>query len=359
MSRNLYSPYIDSPYLDYGNLSDDLTAAPGTLLFPDSAAARVEQVGNGHHYRLEYCNGYADGRTEFHAQSPAMWMTYADVSFKNVVRRRTHGRNTLRIRISRRGACSYSIDGKHLSLDGPNVGIVAEPENMLPGDVSEQGHHQVTSLCIHRDALRGLYAGEEASLPVPIQHFLDGSLRQSFMHSAPIAPDMLDCLQQLADCSMEGRHRSLFLQARSLEILARAMASISDGMNPSDDEHAHPEVSRMTRRAVSKAQVILQENFVTPPCLDTLSRQVGLSRSSLCAGFRTLVGKSIYEYAHELRMQQALRLLREPGVPVTDVAYAVGYQHPSSFSVAIQKRFGLSPRALRSRSAGGGVSFPD
>ena len=179
------------------------------------------------------------------------------------------------------------------------------------------------------------------------------------MHTAPIAPDMLECLQQLADCSMEGRHRSMFLHARSLEILARAMASIPVSERQSDDEHLHGVVSRSTRRAVSKAQVILQENFITPPCLDTLSRQVGLSRSSLCAGFRTLLGKSIYEYAHELRMQQALRLLREPGVPVTDVAYAVGYQHPSSFSVAIQKRFGVSPRALRSRNADRSLTLPD
>ncbi|MGS0894115.1 helix-turn-helix transcriptional regulator [Burkholderia stagnalis] len=348
MLQNLYSPF-----LDYDSLSRDLTVPPGNLAVPDFPSAVVRQIGNGHHYRVEYANDYADGQTEFHAQSPAFWMTSVDVSFAGVVRRRTRGQNTLRIRIGRRGSASYSVAGREISLDGPTMVLVAEPDGMPPGNVIEHGHHQATSIYLHRNALSALYAGAEDALPAPLRHFVEGTLRESFMYSAPISPALFECLRAVGDCSLDGRGRSIYLHARSLEIVARAVDSVADATRHAGDEAFHGDVSRMTRRAVSKAQTVLQEHFASPPSLDVLSRQVGLSRSSLCAGFRALLGKSVHEYAHELRMQQALRLLGEPGVPITDVAYAVGYNHPSSFSVAIQKRFGVSPRDLRARGEAG------
>ena len=349
MLQNLYSPY-----LDYDSLSRDLAVPATNLSVPDFPSTEIRQIGNGHHYRVDYANAYAEGRTEFHAQSPAFWMTAVDVSFAGVVRRRTRGQNTLRIRIARCGTGSYSVAGREINLDGPSMMLVAEPDGMPAGDVIERGHHQVTSIYLHRSALSALYAGAEDALPTPLRHFVEGTLRESFMHAAPISPVLFDCLQSIGDCPLDGRSRSIYLHGRSLEIVAHAIDSVSDAVQHADDEAGRGEVTRMTRRAVSKAQLVLQEHFAAPPSLDALSRQVGLSRSSLCAGFRTLLGKSVHEYAHELRMQQALRLLREPGVPVTGVAYAVGYNHPSSVSVAIQKRFGMSPRELRAR--GGSVT---
>jgi AraC family transcriptional activator of pyochelin receptor len=354
MLQNLYSPY-----LDYDTLSKDLMIPPGDLSVPDFPCAAIQQIGSGHHYRVEYTNAYADGWTEFHAQSPACWMASVDVNFARAVRRRTSGRNTLRIRLGRRGVGSYSVAGRQLDLDGPSLTMVAEPDGMPPGEVVEQGRQEVTNIYVHQSSLRALYAGAEAELPAPMRHFVEGTLRESFIHTASISPDLLECLRDVANCSLDGRSRSIYLHAKSMEIVARAIESVHGVSNHADDDPLRGEVSRMTRRAVSKAQIILQEHFISPPALDTLSRQVGLSRSSLCAGFRALLGKSVYEYTHELRMQHALRLLSEPGVPVTDVAYAVGYNHPSSFSVAIQKRFGVSPRALRSRGAAGKLPASD
>lgn len=348
MLQNLYSPY-----LDYDTLSNDLMIPPGDVSVPDFPCAAIQQIGSGHHYRVEYANAYADGWTEFHAQSPACWMASVDVNFARVVRRRTSGRNTLRIRLGRRGMGSYTVAGRQVNFEGPSLTMVAEPDGMPPGEVVEQGRQEVTNIYVHQNSLRALYAGAEANLPAPMRHFVEGALRESFVHTAPIPPDLLECLRDVSHCSLDGRSRSIYLHARSLEIVARAIESLHGFASNADDDSLRGDVSRMTRRAVCKAQVILQEHFISPPPLDTLSRQVGLSRSSLCAGFRALLGKSVYEYTHELRMQHALRLLSEPGVPVTDVAYAVGYNHPSSFSVAIQKRFGVSPRALRSRGAAG------
>ncbi|MHA4837554.1 helix-turn-helix domain-containing protein [Sphingopyxis sp. MSC1_008] len=48
-------------------------------------------------------------------------------------------------------------------------------------------------------------------------------------------------------------------------------------------------------------------------------------------------------------MRQALAMLNERAASITQIAYAVGYSHPSSFSLAVQRRFGTSPSELRRR----------
>jgi AraC-like DNA-binding protein len=48
-------------------------------------------------------------------------------------------------------------------------------------------------------------------------------------------------------------------------------------------------------------------------------------------------------------MQQALAMLNRQDATIAEVAYAVGYGHPSSFSVAVQRRFGTTASELRRR----------
>jgi AraC-like DNA-binding protein len=88
---------------------------------------------------------------------------------------------------------------------------------------------------------------------------------------------------------------------------------------------------------------------VTPPSLEALALDVGLSRSALCTGFRQILGQSVFDYVHDLRMQQALELLNERDASITQIAYAVGYNRASSFTVAVQRHFGTTPSELRRR----------
>jgi AraC-like DNA-binding protein len=48
-------------------------------------------------------------------------------------------------------------------------------------------------------------------------------------------------------------------------------------------------------------------------------------------------------------MQQALELLNERDASITQIAYAVGYNRASSFTVAVQRHFGTTPSELRRR----------
>jgi DNA-binding response OmpR family regulator len=78
-----------------------------------------------------------------------------------------------------------------------------------------------------------------------------------------------------------------------------------------------------------------------------LANAVGASRSTLYRRLQETVGLSPSSLITDVRMQQARRLL-ERGEPVTQVAYAVGYERLSSFSRAFHRHTGQSPSSVAS-----------
>lgn len=62
---------------------------------------------------------------------------------------------------------------------------------------------------------------------------------------------------------------------------------------------------------------------------------------------RAYLGESLRAYIVRLRMETAISLLKYSGEAVTNIAFNVGYENPSSFNKAFKKRFGISPAELR------------
>lgn len=98
--------------------------------------------------------------------------------------------------------------------------------------------------------------------------------------------------------------------------------------------------------AVRKAACILRDNLASPPCLQELSRQVGLSHPLLNKWFHRLFGTTAYGYLRRLRLEKARRLLAENRTNVTDTAFSVGYESLPSFSRAFSLHFGICPRVF-------------
>jgi AraC-like DNA-binding protein len=80
--------------------------------------------------------------------------------------------------------------------------------------------------------------------------------------------------------------------------------------------------------------------------VESLAREVGVSRSVLADRFAEMVGQPPMQYLALWRMQLASRLLLEGGV-VAAVAAAVGYESEAAFSRAFKKLVGAAPATWR------------
>lgn len=98
---------------------------------------------------------------------------------------------------------------------------------------------------------------------------------------------------------------------------------------------------------ISRALVVIATRFAEPWTIESLAREVGMSRSAFTAAFRDLVGESPARHLTSRRMQEAARLLTETSLAQSGVPARVGYQSAVGFHLAFRKWFGVTPGEYR------------
>ena len=77
--------------------------------------------------------------------------------------------------------------------------------------------------------------------------------------------------------------------------------------------------------------------------VEVLTQEAGISRAQLHRKMKELTGLPVSEFIRNIRLEQAIRLLKEQKINVTQVAYAVGFSNLAHFSTVFRKQFGVSP----------------
>jgi AraC-like DNA-binding protein len=79
--------------------------------------------------------------------------------------------------------------------------------------------------------------------------------------------------------------------------------------------------------------------------IESLAGMAGMSRSSFCARFTALVGRSPLRYHNEWRLGLARDMLARRSARVGEVGLSIGYESEAAFSRAYKALFGHPPRA--------------
>jgi YesN/AraC family two-component response regulator len=77
--------------------------------------------------------------------------------------------------------------------------------------------------------------------------------------------------------------------------------------------------------------------------VEMLCAEVGISRAQLHRKMKEMTGLPVSEFIRNIRLEQAVRLLKEQKINVTQVAYSVGFSNLAHFSTVFRKQFGVSP----------------
>ncbi len=101
---------------------------------------------------------------------------------------------------------------------------------------------------------------------------------------------------------------------------------------------------------VGKALSLLHARPEQDWTIETLGRDVGLSRSVLAERFTDLVGMPPMQYLAKWRMQIASRLLNGGNTNIATIAAEIGYASEAAFSRAFKKMVGMPPSDWRRRA---------
>ena len=102
---------------------------------------------------------------------------------------------------------------------------------------------------------------------------------------------------------------------------------------------------------IARVLAFMREHFADKITAEQLAVVSGTSRSSFSRLFREAVGQSAYQHLTALRLENALRLLEQTVIPITEIAFESGFGQPAQFTTVFRERFGVSPRAWRSANS--------
>ena len=100
-------------------------------------------------------------------------------------------------------------------------------------------------------------------------------------------------------------------------------------------------------RTVTEAQDFMNIHYSEPLTVAEIADYVGVSRATLAEHFRRECGRTPSEYLTYLRLQQAVNLLQNTALTVSEVASSVGYSDALYFSRVFSKYYKTSPRSFR------------
>lgn len=178
-------------------------------------------------------------------------------------------------------------------------------------------------------------------------HFKNGiaEVLPAFMsqRNLPVTPRMISTLFEILNCQYSGYHKSLFVRAKVIELLALQfdqyeqlpVPDITSALKTEDTEKMH------------LARAILIKNIETPLSLKDLAHQIGTNEFNLKKYFKEVFGTTVFGYLHEYRMEQSREQLCREGSKITEVAQRMGYKHATHFTAAFKKYYGYLPNKIR------------
>lgn len=98
---------------------------------------------------------------------------------------------------------------------------------------------------------------------------------------------------------------------------------------------------------IRQALQILNEHFSEEMSLQTVARQLGVTRWHLSHLFSDYLKLGFCAYINALRAQRARTFLVTTNEPITQIAYDCGFGSQSTFNRVFKELFGMSPRQLR------------
>jgi signal transduction histidine kinase/ligand-binding sensor domain-containing protein/DNA-binding response OmpR family regulator len=88
----------------------------------------------------------------------------------------------------------------------------------------------------------------------------------------------------------------------------------------------------------------LEKNIAgTEVSVEALSREVGMSRSTLYVKLLEITGQTPVEYIRSYRLDKAVALMEKSNMTISEIAYQVGFTTPNYFARSFKSRFNMLP----------------
>ncbi len=149
-----------------------------------------------------------------------------------------------------------------------------------------------------------------------------------------IPPSLADAVQQITTMIQSSNENKYLISSLLYNLLTELLqkCDVSDG-----------------RDGITDAIKYVMEHYKEKITLDTLSSMAFMDKFYFIRQFHSLTGYTPKEYQNELRLNEALSLLKNTDLSVTAIANEVGFADSRGLIALIKNRKGCSPSQLRKK----------
>jgi len=108
-----------------------------------------------------------------------------------------------------------------------------------------------------------------------------------------------------------------------------------------------PSTKKEIYKRLCIARDILHTFFQEPLDLSDLSARACLSLPQLIRQFKSVFGRTPYQYLIDIRLRHAAELLKESSAPVREITWHCGFNDASAFGRAFKSAYGIPPEQFR------------
>ncbi len=95
----------------------------------------------------------------------------------------------------------------------------------------------------------------------------------------------------------------------------------------------------------------IRENYMKDLTLDKLAGMACMNRFKLSTAFKDRFDQSLTSYLNSIRVKNAVELLKNPSINITEIAHFIGYKSIEHFDRVFKAIYGVSPREYRKKAS--------
>ena len=99
--------------------------------------------------------------------------------------------------------------------------------------------------------------------------------------------------------------------------------------------------------ALRKIREYVDANYSAPLSLPVAAAKVAMERKYFSKFFKDKVGVGFKEWIETIRVEKAIQAIRKEHRPLSDIAFAVGFQDVTTFDRVFKKHTRMTPRDFR------------
>ena len=258
----------------------------------------------------------------------------------------------------------HKISGLRVSLHGTDFGeIAAYPEDRLPFCAAIQTSREEYAKCVECDseACKRVQASGETlvykcrygltEVICPLYNFgtlsgyiMMGQVGDERVHDRVLTEAMT---RTTADVEL-ARHTVANIPRISEDMLHSYMKIMTICAEYMTLTNALPS---KTPRLPELAKIYLHERYAEKITIKHICKSLGCSKSALLSAFKEEYGTTINNYLCDVRINEAVRLLKNTALSISEIAEETGFYDQSYFSKVFSQKMGVTPSSYRKENA--------